>query len=330
MEKFIFYNQDFKRSFLKPRKGETKFGDVIEEISSLEELENIKAEYVIFGIPEDVGIQANKGKSGAYSAWKSFLSSFTNIQSNQFNDSSNCLVLGHLDCSALLSEADRLKREAWNVDEKLGELVQIVDDRVTKLVKRIVGLGKIPIIIGGGHNNAYGNIKGTSLALNKPINVLNIDAHTDLRTTEYRHSGNGFSYAKKENYLAKYSMFGIHKNYTPQYIFDQYDKDESVHIRLFEDLIGGGISHQLKEFHKETEFLDRTFGLEIDCDAIQDFPSSAMTPSGFSVNTMRSFIKMAAKQKVHYLHICEAVAGDNPQIGKTLSYFVSDFMQREK
>lgn len=330
MENFIFYNQDFKRSFLKSRKGETKFGDVIEEISSLDELKNTQAEYVIFGIPEDVGIRANLGNPGACDTWNSFLSSFTNIQSNQYNDPLNCLVLGHLDCSALLSEADRMKREAWSVEEKLGELVQLIDDRVTKLVKKIVGLGKIPIIIGGGHNNAYGNIKGTSLALNKRINVLNIDAHTDLRMTDYRHSGNGFSYAKKENYMAKYAMFGIHKNYTPQYIFEQYDNDDTVQIRLFEDLIGGGTAHQLKEFHKETEFLDKEYGLEIDCDAIQDFPSSAMTPSGFSVNTIRSFIKLAAKQKVHYLHICEAVAGDNEQIGKTLSYFVSDFMQQEK
>lgn len=330
MENFTFYNQDFKRSYLKHRNGEKKLGNVIEEVTSLEELKDSQVDYVIFGVPEDVGIQANKGNPGACSTWNSFLSSFTNVQSNQFNDSSNCLVLGHLDCSGLLSEAERMKKEAADVDEKLGELVQLIDDKVTALVRHIVGLGKIPIVIGGGHNNSYGNIKGTSLALGKPINVLNIDAHTDLRRTDYRHSGNGFSYAKKEKYLAKYSMFGIHRNYTPQYIFDQFEKEESIRLRMFEDLMGGGMAHQLKEFHEETEFLDKAYGLEIDCDAIQDFPSSAMTPSGFSVNTVRNFIKLAAKQKVHYLHICEAVAGDNPQIGKTLSYFVTDFMQREK
>ena len=36
------------------------------------------------------------------------------------------------------------------------------------LVNQIVRAGKIPVIIGGGHNNAYGNIKGSALALGKP------------------------------------------------------------------------------------------------------------------------------------------------------------------
>lgn len=330
MKNLIFLSGSVKRSFLNTRSGETKFGRLLETVSSLDELENSQADYVIFGVPEDVGIRANFGKTGTATTWNSFLFSFLNIQSNKFNNPNNCVVLGYINCDALMSEAKRMKKEAWDVEGNLGGLVQEIDDSVTKLVKRIVSMGKIPIIIGGGHNNAYGNIKGTSLALKKPINVLNIDAHTDLRKTDYRHSGNGFSYAKKEGYLGRYSMFGIHRNYTPQYIFDCYEKDDSIQIRLFEDLLGGGMSHQLQEFHKETEFLEEVYGLEIDCDVIQDFPSSAMTPSGFSINSIRSFIKLASKQKIHYLHISEAVARDNPQIGKTLSYFVSDFIQQEK
>jgi arginase family enzyme len=30
------------------------------------------------------------------------------------------------------------------------------------IIFNIIKLGKIPIIIGGGHNNAYGNIKGSA------------------------------------------------------------------------------------------------------------------------------------------------------------------------
>jgi formiminoglutamase len=43
----------------------------------------------------------------------------------------------------------------------------------------IIKLGKIPIIIGGGHNNAYGNIKGSALAKGK-LNAINFDAHSIL------------------------------------------------------------------------------------------------------------------------------------------------------
>ena len=68
---------------------------------------------------------------------------------------------------------------------------------ISKLVE-IVPSGKIPIIIGGGHNNAYGNIKGLALAKGKPVNAINFDAHSDFRIMEGRHSGNGFSYAFEE------------------------------------------------------------------------------------------------------------------------------------
>ena len=69
------------------------------------------------------------------------------------------------------------------------------------LLKIIIKAKKIPIIVGGGHNNAYGIIKGSALALNKKINVLNIDAHADFRPLEGRHSGNGFSYAFHEGFI---------------------------------------------------------------------------------------------------------------------------------
>ncbi len=327
MEKFIFFKEESRRHYTNTRAGETKFGERLSLISSFEELKNHAAQYIVFGIPEDVGIRANFGKPGAKTAWDSFLSSFLNIQVNQYNTPENCLILGHIDCSKIIAEAERLAKEAFKVEEKLGDLVQFIDGIVTQVVQKIVAVGKIPIIIGGGHNNAYGNIKGTSLALKKPINVLNIDAHTDLRRTDYRHSGNGFSYAKKEGYLEKYSMFGIHKNYTPQYIFDEVEKDEKINICLFEDLIKGGKSNQLEEFQKETQFLEQTYGLEIDCDAIENFSSSAMTPSGFEINQIRNFIKISGNQKIHYLHLCEANADENPQIGKALSYFVSDFIR---
>jgi formiminoglutamase len=72
-------------------------------------------------------------------------------------------------------------------------------------------LVKNPII--GGHNNSYGNIKGTALAKGKPVNAINFDAHSDFRILEGRHSGNGFSYAYEEGFLKKF-YFGLHENYT--------------------------------------------------------------------------------------------------------------------
>ena len=57
-----------------------------------------------------------------------------------------------------------------NEDRKtLSELVIVIDKEVSHIVSIIIKAGKTPIIIGGGHNNAYGNIKGAALAFQKPI-----------------------------------------------------------------------------------------------------------------------------------------------------------------
>ena len=74
----------------------------------------------------------------------------------------------------------------------------------------------------------------------------------------------------------------------------------------------------------------KPFGIEIDCDAIENVSSSAMTPSGFSVNKTRSFINFFAKnENACYLHICEAIANteNEAQIGKLITYLVTDFIK---
>ena len=80
---------------------------------------------------------------------------------------------------------------------------------------------------------------------------------------------------------------------------------------------------------------DSKFGIEIDCDAIQNIPSSAQTPSGFSVNQTRQFVHyFGSDPNATYLHICEAATGEDSQTnaltGKLLSYLITDFMNARK
>ncbi len=59
-----------------------------------------------------------------------------------------------------MQKASNLDQEDPNYFIKMGELVNRLDTIVSQIVQKIIAAGKIPIIIGGGHNNAYGNIKG--------------------------------------------------------------------------------------------------------------------------------------------------------------------------
>lgn len=329
MNHFTIYQKNDVEALLNIREGETKFGEKISLISSFEELNEHPSPFVLFGIPEDIGIRANQGKAGAGKTWSAFLKTFLNIQENQHNNAQNLILLGHVDCDELNNKAFWLSPDNENYFESMGELVRQLDEIVYEVVRKIKESGKTPICIGGGHNNAYGMIKGCSQALGYPINVFNIDAHTDLRKLEHRHSGNGFSYANQEGYFDKYYVYGLQKNYTPQYIFDLMDSNKSIKYSLFEDCLHLTTLDKLVKMKTGFDFLRNEFGLELDCDVIENFNSSAITPSGFTFSEVRTFIKLAKKLKVHYFHICEASTDDSPLVTKALAYIVSDFIRSE-
>ena len=335
MDKLVLFNTAIRNKLLNKRSGESKFGEhvcMLPNISNIyEQLKNLDVTHVIIGLPEDIGVFANHGNIGASNAWDAFLKILINMQSNEFLKASKVLILGHIDFTEELLQLSKLNQSKKKDIIKARQLVRDIDIHVSHIIHQIVLAGKKPIIIGGGHNNAYGNIKGTSLALNESINVINFDAHADFRPEEGRHSGNGFSYALAERFLENYFVFGLHENYISDKFIRVIKKSKSIQFNTFESI---EIRKELK-FKTEMEnalnhISDKPFGIEIDCDAIQDIPSSAMTPSGFSANKTRRFLNYFAKhENAHYLHICEAAPTKKTadQVGKLISYLVTDFIK---
>ncbi len=339
MEKIIPFTIKDLAKITNHRSGEIKFGEkmitVPKETDPVEFLKTCEAKYVLFGIPEDIGIRANFGRPGAASAWDSAIKSIANIQHNRFCKGSQLFVLGQLNVSVEMKEVEHLDFNDIDDRSKLSQLVEKIDKDVSHIIFSIIKLGKIPIIIGGGHNNSYGNIKGTALAKGKPINAINSDAHSDFRILEGRHSGNGFSYAFEEGFLKKYFIFGLHENYTSKSVLDiikkiedrvRYNTYDSVNIRKEKDFN--------QEMALALEFInDDFFGIEIDLDSIPNIACSAMTLSGFSVEQLRQFISYFAKNKnAAYLHICEGAPDlgeekNNHLIGKLIGYLVTDFIK---
>ena len=311
------------------REGETKLGETVQICDSLDDMATTLGTFVVFGICEDIGVQANYGKAGARKAWDSFLTSFVNVQENTFNKGADIILLGHI------SVSPDIKDIAQEPADSLGTIVNRIDSKVAAVVQRIIESGKIPVIIGGGHNNAYGIIKGAVGALKKPIDVINFDAHTDLRSTDYRNSGNGFSYAfmqEKYAYLNHYTVFGLHKNYTPQYILEAIETGSyknKVSLFLMEDMLLEAA--QVSQFTKAKSTLSKNnLGIEVDCDSIANFSSSAQSPTGFSLEITRYYLnELAQLSQATYLHICEASPSkkNKKQIGKALTYLVTDFIR---
>lgn len=324
MENLEYFDRKQLEQFLKPRYGETKIGEQLEYVHDISALQNLSQQYVILGIPEDVGVRANQGKEGTALAWEAFLEAFINTQENEYNPSKNIVILGRINCDEEMQKAGILNKNRNDYHVSMGDLVERIDQKVSQVLKVIFEADKIPIIIGGGHNNAYGIIKGFYAANSRPLNVLNIDAHTDLRHMDYRHSGNGFSYAIKNSYLKKYFIFGLHQNYTPAYVFDDIKKNKDINFCFFDHLLHLNPLERLSKLKHACNFLGENFGLEIDCDAIAGFKSSAMSPSGFTTDQIRNMIKILKRNTLEYIHISEAIPDQAGQVAKALSFFVCD------
>ncbi|GEP50650.1 arginase [Flavobacterium noncentrifugens] len=341
MEKLVpFYISDLAK-ITNHRSGEIKFGEkmltVPKNTDILTFVKECDAQYILFGIPEDIGIRANFGRPGAASAWDSAIKSIANIQHNRFCKGSQILVLGQLDVAAEMEAAKNLDFYNINHRQEFSKLVESVDKEVAHIISNIILAGKTPIVIGGGHNNAYGNIKGTALAKGKPINAVNFDAHSDFRILEGRHSGNGFSYAYEEGFLKKYFIFGLHENYTSKNVLDIIKKiEDRVRFNTYDEISIRKEKNFENELSEAFHFIKNdAYGIEIDLDAIPNIASSAMTMSGFSIEQLRQFVHHFGKnENAAYIHICEGAPDlgeekNNHLIGKLIGYLVTDFIKAQ-
>ncbi|TCJ19384.1 arginase [Flaviaesturariibacter flavus] len=341
---FKFYKKDDILSLTRIRRFETKLGEqvhVLHDDYTAEAFQRLDARYVVVGIPEDIGVQANGGVGGASTGWISFLQSFLNVQSNDFLTGDDVCVAGHFDFGDIQY---LIERNAQNEDERIEAFrhaVNTIDEEVEKLVKAIVSAGKIPVVIGGGHNNAYPIIKGAAKGLHQDlqialpqINAINLDAHTDYRPAEGRHSGNGFRYAEDDGFLQKYVVVGLQENYLQQNVWVDIVNNPFFDVISYEDIF----IHGKRSFHQAVahaiSFTDDTYtGIELDLDVVQDALCSAATPSGLLPLHARQYVNLcAANAKCAYLHLCEgavrlANGRTDESTGKLMSFLVTDFIK---
>jgi formiminoglutamase len=345
MRHLKIYNKQDVLSLTKLRKFETKLGERLSVIANPEDLEasfrETSAKFILIGVPEDIGVKANDSTGGADTSWIPFLQHFLNIQSNDFLDGEEIMLLGHFDFGDIEYLIDTTAKTEDEKLEAYRHAVNRIDDEVESLVKTIAEARKIPIVIGGGHNNSYPLIKGAAKGWHKTgmiplaqINCINLDAHTDYRPLEGRHSGNAFRYAEEDGYLQKYCVIGIHENYLQQNIWVDIVNNPFIDCITFEDIF----VHEKRTFmqavaHATGFTEDSLCGIDIDVDSIQNALSSGLTPVGISPIHARQFVSFtAADSKPAYLHICEGATRLNDgrtddSTGKLISFLVSDFVK---
>jgi formiminoglutamase len=178
---------------------------------------------VIIGFPSDEGVKRNDGRTGAASAP-------ANIREALYK---------------MTPDAEKTK-PFINLVEHTNDLgdVQVSGDLVGdqgmlgKIVAAYLEQNIIPIILGGGHETAFGHFLGYAKAEMKTA-ILNLDAHTDVRPLRNgkAHSGSPFRQAIEhesgccEKYLVAglqpYSVAKAHLNYVDKNQGQYHFKDET-------------------------------------------------------------------------------------------------------
>ena len=252
------------------------------------EKENIasiaKKTIALLGYACDEGVERNQGRIGAIdgpNAIRSILGKYP----NHLDDDVNCIDAGTLECK----------------DGKLENIQTHLAEKVTLLLNQ----NAFPIIIGGGHDIAYGHYNGIRdfITSEKTIGIINFDAHFDLRSNENgNNSGTPFYQiaedCKKNGSLFKYLCLGVRKDANDKALLKTARelRVDFIENAQFNISYIDAIKHEIFEFINEVDYIYTT----IDLDGFSSAYApgvSAPSPIGFSPNVVLEVLKIIIDSK---------------------------------
>lgn len=134
---------------------------------------------VLLGFPSDEGVRRNHGRPGAALAPDAIRDFLYRLTTWDPLAEVNLTSLAVLDLGNLRTGADLA-----GAQERLG-----------KVVAEVLRVGAVPIVLGGGHETAYGHYLGY-VGAGLECAIVNVDAHLDVRPYPHgSHSGSPFRQA---------------------------------------------------------------------------------------------------------------------------------------
>jgi formiminoglutamase len=256
--------------------------------------------FVFIGFCCDEGVRRNLGRPGASNGPKSIRKELSNLPCS-FTQKIKLFDSGNIYCKNItLEESQSLLSEA---------------------VEKLLSLNLFPIVLGGGHEVAFGNYNGilNYLSLNNPkpsIGIINFDAHFDLRPypnggssgTMFRQIADICS-EKSLNY--SYFCLGIQKHSNTIELFKTADRLGATYI-LAKDIISSDdftILEKLDDFIKLQDHIYVTICSDVFSTAFAP-GVSASQPLGLDPERVLKFLKYILKSnKV----ICFDIAEVSPR-----------------
>ena len=269
----------------------------------------------LLGYACDEGVKRNQGRTGASEGPNAIRKPLGKMP-NHLDADTRLLDLGPIEC----------------LDQDMETAQAILSEKVLLLLTKKV----FPIILGGGHDIAYGHYTGIRkhLGKTKTIGIINFDAHFDLRSNALgNNSGTPFYQiaqdCKEEGLPFKYLCLGIRKDANDRMLF-QTAKDlgagyiENEHFNLHH---WTKIKGQLQQFINEADHMYCT----IDLDGFSSAYApgvSAPSPMGFSPEVVLKCLKLILdSKKLISMDVAETnpiydIDNQTAKLAASLVYFV--------
>ena len=159
----------------------------------------------LLGYACDEGVKRNQGRVGAAAGPDAIRTQLGKMPN-------------HMDAEVKLVDCGNVECESGDMEAAQSML----EHKVSQLLSH----NTFPILIGGGHDIAYGHYNGISkyIGTNETIGIINFDAHFDLRSNEKRHnSGTPFFQiaedCKDNGSVFNYLCLGIRKDANDKTLF---------------------------------------------------------------------------------------------------------------
>jgi len=246
-----------------------------------------KLGFAFIGFCCDEGVRLNKGRTGAAKGPLSIRSELANLPCN------------------FLQEV-----KLFDVGDVLCEDSTLLESQVilAKVVQRVLSLNLFPIILGGGHEVAFGDYMGILNYLSenreKPnIGIVNFDAHFDLRPyidTHIASSGTMFrqiaDVCSKKKLEYAYMCIGIQKHSNTIDLFKTADRLGAKYM-LAKDIIDGDdceIIDKIEDFIKLRDYIYVTICTDVFSTAFAP-GVSASQPLGLDPERVLKYLKHILK-----------------------------------
>lgn len=283
------------------------------------EIQENQTAIALLGYACDEGIKRNKGRVGAVNGPDVIRQSLGKFP-NHLPEETQLFDCGTIGC----------------INEELEVTQSLLAENISYLLAKNV----LPIVLGGGHDIAYGHFKGIRKHLSdKKIGIINFDAHFDLRsTTGESTSGTPFYQIAqdhtRDSATFEYLCLGIRKDANDKKLFETAS---DLHVMYLETAHFNmhyleHVQLILMQFIEDVDYLYTT----IDLDGFSSAYApgvSAPSPMGFSPDIVLESLKVIIdSKKLISLDIAEMnptydADGKTAKLAASLVHFVMHHIQ---